>query len=122
MKKAKIPLLIVITSVFLVGLSGLFCFRNFCKNPVAVSKLSTEIYSTDTLENPQNLLNINFATIEQLSTLPGIGQTLAQRIVAYRDTHGTFRSLDQLLNVEGIGTGKLNGILDLITIGGNTIP
>jgi len=51
-------------------------------------------------------------------TLPGIGETLAERIVVYRNTHGRFRSVEQLLNVEGIGTGKLEAILDYITTGG----
>lgn len=51
-------------------------------------------------------------------TLPGIGQTLANRIVAYRDANGPFENLGELCNVEGIGDKKLESILDHITIGG----
>ncbi|MCX5212971.1 ComEA family DNA-binding protein [Kitasatospora sp. NBC_00240] len=48
-------------------------------------------------------VSLNRATTEQLDALPGVGPTLAQRIVAYREAHGGFRSLDQLRQVSGIG-------------------
>ncbi len=63
-------------------------------------------------------LNINFATAEELTALPGIGQTRAEEIVAWRRTHGRFRSVTDLLNVPGIGEATLKGLLDYITVGG----
>jgi competence protein ComEA len=48
-------------------------------------------------------LSLGVATVEQLDQLDGIGPTLAQRIVEYRTTHGGFRSLGELREVEGIG-------------------
>lgn len=54
------------------------------------------------------LVNINLATVSELMTVPGIGKKKAQAIVAYRDTNGSFNSLDDLLNIEGIGTTTLN--------------
>ncbi|WP_078911536.1 ComEA family DNA-binding protein [Streptomyces sp. NRRL WC-3742] len=48
-------------------------------------------------------VSLNRATLEQLDALPGVGPTLAQRILAYRASHGSFRSLDQLRQVSGIG-------------------
>lgn len=62
------------------------------------------------------LVNINTATLEQLDTLPGIGPVLAQRIIDYREDHGPFTSLGQLILVDGIGEKKLAAILPLITI------
>lgn len=56
------------------------------------------------------MVNINTASVEKLSRLPGIGDMLAERIVAYRELHGPFDAIEQLLNVEGIGEGKLNAI------------
>jgi competence protein ComEA len=48
-------------------------------------------------------ISLSSATVAQLDTLDGIGPTLAQRIVQYRDSHGGFRSVDELKQVEGIG-------------------
>ena len=64
------------------------------------------------------LVNINTASIAQLSALPGIGEGFAERIVEYRETVGPFDSVEDLLSVEGIGYGRLEAILDYITVGG----
>ena len=52
-------------------------------------------------------LDLNTATVEQLDTLPGIGPATAAAIVAYRQEHGRFASVDELLEVRGIGEAKL---------------
>jgi competence protein ComEA len=52
---------------------------------------------------PTAKVNINTASVEQLTTLPGVGPKLAARIVEYRQKSGTFRSAQELLNVKGIG-------------------
>ena len=62
------------------------------------------------------LLNLNTATVAQLETLPGIGPALAQRIVDYRTANGPFGSLDDLLDVSGIGPAKLDAIRDLVIV------
>jgi len=55
-------------------------------------------------EAAENLpININTASATQLETLDGIGPVLAARIVAYRDEHGPFKSVDQLDDISGIG-------------------
>lgn len=61
-------------------------------------------------------ININTASAAELESLPGIGPTLAQRIVDYRSTHGPFKTPEDLMNVSGIGTGRYEQIKDLITI------
>jgi len=48
-------------------------------------------------------INVNEASAAELERLPGIGETLAARIIAYREEHGPFRALDELQNVSGIG-------------------
>lgn len=55
-------------------------------------------------------VNINTASKEDLIALPGIGETMAERIILYREEHGPFRSVDDLLNVRGIGRKKLERI------------
>lgn len=62
-------------------------------------------------------LDINTATVDQLVALPGIGQVLAERIVAYRDAHGPFTSVDQLGDVEGIGDSLIDRLRPLVTAG-----
>ncbi len=62
------------------------------------------------------LININTATIEELDRLPGIGPSIAQRIIEYREQNGPFFSVEELLNVSGIGPAKLEQMKDLITI------
>lgn len=59
-------------------------------------------------------MNLNTATAEELQVLPGIGEVLAQRIVAYREQIGGFRNLEQLLEVNGIGTVKYAEIVPML--------
>lgn len=61
-------------------------------------------------------VNINNATIDDFDGLPRIGETLAERIVAYRDENGPFSSIDGLLDVPGIGELTLAGLRDKITL------
>jgi competence protein ComEA len=60
------------------------------------------------------VVDLNTATLEQLDALPGIGPSTAQAILDHRRTHGRFRSIDELLEVRGIGDAKLAAIRDLV--------
>lgn len=120
MKKASL-VMIVLTMVFCAFALGLFLGRSLGRNPVSVSTAGVteappETYVTKATE-PQ-LVNLNTATVEQLTALPGIGEVLAKRIIAYREANGPFESIAQLSNVEGIGDKKLENILPYITTGG----
>lgn len=61
-------------------------------------------------------ININSASVEQLTELPGIGPAYAQRIVEYRKEYGPFKTIEDLLNVRGIGDRTFEKIRDRITI------
>lgn len=65
---------------------------------------------------PELLVDINHASLAQLETLPGIGPSLSKKIVEYREQHGFFTSVDELLNVSGIGPAKLEQFQDYIRI------
>ncbi|MBA7611191.1 ComE operon protein 1 [subsurface metagenome] len=67
-------------------------------------------------QEPQKI-DINRAEVWLLEALPGIGETLAQRIVDYRQQNGLFRNTKELLKVAGIGTTIYEQIEDLITVG-----
>ncbi|GAA2754408.1 ComEA family DNA-binding protein [Amnibacterium kyonggiense] len=60
-------------------------------------------------------VSLSSATAEQLETLPRIGPALAARIIAYREAHGGFSSVDELGQVGGIGPKTLAGLRDLVT-------
>lgn len=63
-------------------------------------------------------ININTADRDTLTALPGIGYELARRIVEFRQEHGSFTAVEELMLVDGIGEKRLEQMLDLITIGG----
>lgn len=64
-----------------------------------------------------SLVNINTASVEELDTLPGIGPVLGERIVAFRDEHGPYTSVDQLTDVEGISDRLVETLRPHVTLG-----
>ena len=80
----------------------------------ASSKSTAATESTRTVCDVSTPMNLNTATAEELQVLPGIGEVLAQRIVAYREQIGGFRNLEQLLEVNGIGTVKYAEIVPML--------
>jgi competence protein ComEA len=63
------------------------------------------------------LIDINRATVEELMELPGIGEVRAEAIIAFRNQHGAFSSIEELLYVEGISATLFEGIRPLISVG-----
>ncbi|RKP55613.1 helix-hairpin-helix domain-containing protein [Cohnella endophytica] len=61
-------------------------------------------------------MDINSATESQLDTLPGIGPAKAKAIIAYRDQHGGFRNVKELMKVKGIGSKVYEKIADSIEV------
>jgi len=62
-------------------------------------------------------LNLNTATAAQLETLPGVGKVTADRIVEYRQKSGSFKRVEDLMNVRGIGEKAFLKLKPLITVG-----
>ncbi len=68
------------------------------------------------IRGPAGPININTASKEELISLPGIGPTLAERIISLRSATGAFRSIDDLGKVKGISKKKLEKLRPLVTI------
>ncbi len=129
MKKQGIPILLSITLLFAGFVAGLYVARSHSRNPVVVSVPSSMRVPPQETMLPESEptspapaivfpIDINHAGKDAFLALPGIGDVLAERIVTYRENTGRFSSVEELLNVEGIGKKRLEEILDLITIGG----
>ena len=71
----------------------------------------------DVVTSTTELIDINTASAAELDTLPGIGATLAQRIIDYREQNGPFITIEGIIDVPGIGSGNFERFKDLITVG-----
>lgn len=114
MKKGTICL-VAITAAFLCVILGLFIGRQTPDNRIS-------LYHSDDIvgENqPSGLVNINTASEDELAFLPGLGPTLALRIVEYRNENGPFEKPEDICNVSGIGAKTFEKLAQYITVGGN---
>ena len=93
--------------------------------PTAIADLSSfslksRLYNDQLIVIPERQskmkISINSADLEQLCSLPGIGQKTAQKIIDYRNKVGSFLSLEDIKNVSGIGKVKYERIKELITL------
>lgn len=119
---------------FIIGMALLICviivLSSYFTSPAVQLILPSESAQTETSETEAvstsetvstpaeqtGKININTATPDELQTLPGIGETLADRILSYRAANGTFTDIRQLMEVEGIGEKKFEAIANLITV------
>jgi competence protein ComEA len=84
--------------------------------PGSTPVLPTQVIDDATAaEGPQVRININTATAEELEALPSIGEVIAARIIGYREQNGPFRSVDDLIHVQGISDETIDEFRDLVT-------
>lgn len=128
MKKQKLSVLAVLTLVFAAFTFGFFWGRSGSHGGVTLDippamqtvpgPSGTEAETAPSSPAILFPIDLNTAGREELMALPGIGEALAGRILRYRDAHGSFTAVEDLMMVEGIGEARLETILDKITIGG----
>lgn len=107
--------LLAVAAAFLL-LTGLLQARDAGRSAEGGFLVTTAAGKDFAYEMPEPL-DLNRATVEELMTLPGVGEVLAERILAYREEHGPFTSAEELLNVSGIGEKKLEALLPEVTVG-----
>ena len=105
----------------LIQIAGGFTVDAESENLNQAAKLSDGMVvvvpkASDNNEGTSSKININTASVSELSTLPGIGESIAERIINYRATNGYFKSIEEIKNVSGIGDALFSKIKDLITI------
>ncbi len=108
-------LLLGLTAVFLCSL--LILQAQDWKAAQLGAVVETEV-AQETFLPDVSPVDLNSATAEELTVLPGIGPALAERIVTYRREHGGFGTVEELINVSGIGEAKLAELKDRVTVNG----
>lgn len=83
----------------------------------ALEEVGERVLPADRELLPDERIDINRASAEELRLLPGIGESLSAAIVRYREEHGPFTSPEQLMEVPGIGEKRYEAIRDLIVVG-----
>jgi len=114
--------LIVLVAIGLVA-SGLALFLPTIRSrpltilePIDITGVHVLLPTFLDAEEKDDMVNLNTASAEELTSLPGIGEVLAARIVAYREEHGPFQTLDDIMQVSGIGSKVVEEIRDLATL------
>ena len=107
-------ILLVLTAVFLCVLLVLFFQDRTEMNDTGIAT-EIEIPQEEILPDISPL-DLNSATQEELAQLPGIGEELAGRIVEYREANGPFESIEELMEVSGIGKGKFAALEGRVTV------
>lgn len=107
--------LLGITAVFLCLVLTLFWQDRSAVEPGLTVQTETEV-PEEILTPDLSPIDINTASLEELDQLPGIGTVLAGRIIAYREEHGAFESIEELMEVSGIGEAKLAELEGWITV------
>jgi len=125
MKLTKIEIsLIAVAAVIAMITVGYFLGRTGNEGRVVVETEKTptaqEAETTSTAQEAEagaEKVNINTATAEELTELPGIGEVIAGRIVEYREEYGDFAFIEEIMSVKGIGDAIFEDIENLITLG-----
>lgn len=112
--------ILALTAAFLILTVGYFLGqRRGEPYNISTQTLWTQEVAAGTDHTPTAMepVNINTAGVDELQSLPGIGQVRAEQIIAEREENGAFRIPEDIVRVSGIGEGTLKEIIDYITVG-----
>jgi competence protein ComEA len=97
-------------------------FRAFFSCFCLALLLSALVCAATTKKPPPKPVNINAATSEELQQVPGIGPATAEKILQMRKSYGSFKSVDDLLAIKGIGKKRLDKMRKYLTVGKTAAP
>ncbi|HIO69893.1 MAG TPA: helix-hairpin-helix domain-containing protein [Nitrospirales bacterium] len=89
----------------------------FVGSVIFIGLVSVVMVMSAAVAHADHNVNVNTATVNELKTVPGIGKVIAERIVEYRENERAFNTLEDLLNVKGIGKETLEKLRDHVTVG-----
>ena len=115
---AKSEKILVLCTVLFLAVLG-FCYFRDAEPGTGVSwkvETAVELDMAAWLPPEARKINLNTDPAELLADLPGIGAALAQRIVEYREANGPFQTVEEIMEVKGIGEKIYHAIADLITV------
>ncbi|MBQ7566823.1 MAG: helix-hairpin-helix domain-containing protein [Oscillospiraceae bacterium] len=115
LKKIPFPALIAAAAI-VVFLLGFFVGRWFGGGLIAVPNRSAADTEAVVPADDAEPIDLNTATAEELSQLPGIGEKIASDIVRYREENGPFQSVWEIRNVKGIGESKCEKLVPFLTV------
>ena len=92
------------------------CINTNSNNKTSTSNKDNSSSNTNNTSNEEILVNINTASLEELESIPGIGESKAKAIISYREEVGSFSSIEDIKNVSGIGDSLYEKIKTYITI------
>ena len=105
----------------LVAVATLLAAHPFAQGATPRTRTTTVVAA-----KPTGPVNLNSATLEDLATLPGIGEKTAAKILEYREKNGPFKKVEELMNVQGIGEKSFLKLKPQLTVAaaasGNTQP
>ena len=109
-------ILLLLGVLFLAALAALYVHMSETAEGTDYTITTARRPEEPVTPEPAPLVDVNTASLEELDTLHGIGPALAQRIIDYREANGPFRTIEQIMEVSGIGEAKFAELKDRITV------
>lgn len=111
---------VLVLAVLMLMVAGCSCGKE--ETPATEGEGAGEAAGEADVVTTGGLVDLNKATLEELDAVPGVKTKVAEAIIAYREEHGGFKSIDELNDVKGVGDATFTKLKPLFTIGGEAAP